>query len=175
LLGGALIVIVIVALILLVVGSWVAGVVLLAASLVLLALLLVAVEHEPDDPAARLASVAAERAGSRTRVIGIAARAWSRAGLVLLRVNQRRYRLRWQMRRQLEPLGEAAYRGEEARLELLKARAQQVEEALHEADREARDAIAAARGEVERERIPAQATRTLSVVDSDAGSSAESR
>jgi len=165
LLGGVLLAIVIVALILLVSGSWVAGVVLLAAALVLVALLLVALEHEPDDPAARLANVAAQRAGEHTRVVGAAARAWSRAGFVVLRVAQRRYRLRWQMRRQLEPLGEAAYRGEEDRLEQLKARARQVEIALHEAEREAERAVDAAREEVERERRPVQATEILPIVE----------
>jgi len=166
-LGGATLAMLLVALILLATGSWLVAVVLLACALVLLALVVVAVEHEPDDPAARLATAAAERASSRTRVLGVAARAWWRAAVVVLRVAQRRYRLRGQMRRHLEPLGEAAYRGEEARVEALKSKTRRVEEALREAERQAEQAVGAARAEVERERIPVQATRTLPVVEPD--------
>jgi hypothetical protein len=153
----------ILAIILFALGSWVAGVVVLACGLGCLALLLVAVEHEPNDPAARLAVSAAERARSQTRLLGVAARAWSRAGLVVLRVRHRRYRLRWRLRRQLTPLGEAAYRGDAERLEMLKAQAQQIEAALRDADRDGARAVGAARAEVDRERQVAQPTEVLPV------------
>ncbi len=165
LLGGALLAMVLVVVILLALGAWVPAVVLLACSLAFLALLLVAFEREPDDPGARFAAAAAERAGYQTRVLGVAARAWSRAGLVLLRTSHRRYRLRWQLRRQLEPLGEAAYRGDEARLEVLKAKARRLEQALHHAERQGEQAVGTARAEVERERAPLQPTENLPIVE----------
>ena len=167
LLGGGLLALALVSIVLLAVGSWIVGVILLACSVALLALLLVAVEREPDDPAARLAIGAADRARSQTRLVGIAARAWSRAGVSLLRVSQRRYRLRWQLRRQLQPLGEAAYEGDEARINRLRLQALKLEAALHEADREGSEVVDAARVEVERERAPNQATQTLPALEAD--------
>jgi len=163
-LAGVLLTALLVALILLVTGAWQAAAVLVACALVVLAMLLVAVEREPDDPAARLAATAADRAVSHTRLIGVAARAWSRACIALLRINQRRYRLRRQLRRQLHPLGEAAYRGDEERVERLRAQAQLLEQSLREAEREGSQAVGAARAEVERERAPLQATRTFAPV-----------
>jgi hypothetical protein len=122
LLGGGLLAVIVVAAVLFALGSWIPGIILLAGAVVLVALLLVALEREPDDPAARVALSAADHARSQTRLAGVAARAWSRAGLTLLRVSRRRYRLRWQLRRQLEPLGEAAYQGDEPRVARLRAR-----------------------------------------------------
>jgi hypothetical protein len=165
LLGGGLLALVLVAAVLLALGTWIVGIILLACSVALLALLLVAVEREPDDPAARLAASAADRARSQTRVLGIAARAWSRAGVALLGVSRRRYRLRWQLRRHLEPLGEAAYQGDEAEVERLRARALELEAALHETEREGSEVVDAARVEIERERATSDATQTLPAVD----------
>jgi hypothetical protein len=78
-------------------------------------------------------------------------------------MRQRRYHLRWRLWRQLTPLGEAAYRGDADRVERLKARAREVERALHEAERESSEAVSAARAEVERERGATQPTQTLPV------------
>jgi uncharacterized membrane protein (GlpM family) len=165
LLGGALLVLVLLAIVLLAIGSWIVGMILLACSVALLALLLVAVEREPEDPAARVAVSAAGHARSQTHLIGVAARAWSRAGVALLRVTQRRYRLRWQIRRQIEPIGEAAYQGDEAKVERLRAEALRLEAALHEAEREGSEVLDAARVEVERERATSEATQTLPAVE----------
>jgi hypothetical protein len=167
-LGGVLLVALVVALVLLFTGAWPVAAVLIACALIALALLLVAVEREPDDPAARLAVAAADRAVSHTRLLRVAAGAWSRAGLALVRINQRRYRLRWQLRRQLQPLGEAAYRGEDDRVQRLRAEAQQLERQLHDAQREGSHALGAARAAVERERVPLQATQAFPRV-SEAG------
>lgn len=163
LVAGALGAVLLLAVILLALGSWLVGVVLLACALVLLALLLVAVEHEPDHPAARVASTAADRARSQARLLGVAARAWSRAGLTLVRLRERRYRLRWRLRRQLQPLGEAAFQGDAARVERLRAQAHGLEADLHEVERESSEAVEAARSEIERERAPTQATQALPV------------
>jgi hypothetical protein len=163
LIGAALTAVVILAIILLALGSWVAGIILLASSLLLLALLLVALEWEPEDPAARLVVTAADRARSRTRLISVAARAWSRAGLAVMRIRQRRYQLRWQLRRELEPLGEAALRGEQERAERLKARAREIDQAIREADRARAEAVGAARAEIERERATSDATQAIPV------------
>jgi septal ring factor EnvC (AmiA/AmiB activator) len=83
----------------------------------------------------------------------------------VVRFRQRRYRLRWRLRRQLEPLGEAAYRGDEDRVEVLKAQARRMEEALRQAERETAAAVQAARAEVERERAFSDPTRSLPVQD----------
>jgi hypothetical protein len=165
LLGGGLVLALLLAIVLIAVGAWVVGVVLLACALILVALLLVAVEHEPDDPAAQAAITAADRARSQTRLIGVAARAWSRAGLAVVRFRQRRYRLRWRLRRQLEPLGEAAFRGDEARVERLRGQAQRMEEALRQTERETAAAVQAARDEIERERAFSERTQSLPVQD----------
>jgi hypothetical protein len=165
LLGGGLLALVLLAIMLLALGTWIVGIVLLACSVALFALLLVAVEREPDDPAARAAVTAADRARSQTRLIRVAARAWSHAGVALLRVTQRRYRLRWQIRRQLEPLGEAAYRGDDARVERLRAEALKLEAALHETQREGSEVLDAARVEVERERSTSGVTQTMPAVE----------
>lgn len=166
LLGGGLVAAAVVTIVLFAVGSWVGGIVLLACALGCLALLLVAVEREPDDPTAQLAVSAAERARAQTRLAGVAARAWSRAGVALVRVRHRRYRLRWRLRRQLTPLGEAAYRGDAERVERLKAEAWRIEAALQAADREGAHAVGAARAEVDRERLVVQPTEALPVADS---------
>lgn len=165
LLGAGLLAALLLAIVLSVVGSWLAGAVVVVGASVVAALLLVAVGQEPDDPAMQAAVSAARRAGSRTRLLGVAARAWSRAALAIVRFRQRRYRLRWRLRRQLQPLGEAAYRGEEDRVELLSAQARQMEEALRQAELETASAVEAARAEIERERAPAAPTRSLPVQD----------
>ena len=176
LLGGGLLGIAVVAIVLLALGLWIVGVILIACAVALLALLLVAVEREPDDPAARLAAGAADRARSRTRLLGIAARAWSRAGVALLGVSRRRYRLRWQLRRQIQPLGEAAYDGDEARINLIRAQALKLEAELHEAEREGSEVVDAARVEVERERATTDATQTWPRVEpEDPGRDVENR
>lgn len=163
LLGGVLAGVLILAIVLLAVGAWVAGVVLLALSLGCLALLLVAVEYEPDDPAARRAVTAADRARSHTKLVAVAARAGSAAGLAVVRLSQRRLRLRRQLKAQLEPIGEAAYLGDEDRVEILRARAKAVEQELEQTEREKALAVQAARDEVERERAVSQPTQSLPV------------
>lgn len=163
LLAGALSAVLLLAIVLIAVGSWLVGVVLMACALALLALRVVAVEHEPGDPAARVASTAADRAISRTRFIGVAARAWSRAGVTVVRLRERRYRMRWRLRRQLQPLGRAAYEGDEALVERLKAQAHGMKKALREVETETSEAVDAARVEIERERALTQATAAFPV------------
>jgi hypothetical protein len=165
LLGGGTLLALLLAIVFFALGSWPVGLVLLACAVALVALLLVAVEREPDDPAAQAAIIAADRARSQTRLIGVAARAWSRAGVTVVRFRQRRYRLRWRLRRQLEPLGEAAYRGDEDRVEILKAQARRMEDALRQAERETAAAVQAARAEIERERAFSDRTQSLPVHD----------
>lgn len=154
LLGGGFVAALAVGILLIVTGSWPFGVALFACALVAAALLLVAVEQDPDDPAAQAAVHVADRTRSHTRLIAVAARAWSQAAVAVVRFRQRRYRLRWRLRRQLQPLGEAAYRGEEDRVELLSTNARQIEDALHQAELETAAAIEAARAEIEHERAP---------------------
>jgi hypothetical protein len=165
LLGAGLLAALLLGVVLIVIGAWPVGVALLACATVVAALLLVAVDREPNDPAAQVAAAVAERARSHTRLIAVAARAWSRAAVAVVRFRQRRYRLRWRFRRQLEPLGEAAYRGEEDRVELLRARAREAEEALRQTELGSAAAVEAARAEIERERAPAAPTRALPVHD----------
>lgn len=165
LLGGGLFLALVLAVVLVAVGAWPAGILLLACAVVLVALLLVAVDREPEDPAAQAATLAADRARSKTRLIGVAARAWSRAGLAVVRFRQRRYHLRWRLRRQLQPLGEAAYRGDEERVEALRSKARQMEDALRQAERDTAAAVEAARVEIERERGFSQPTQSLPVQD----------
>lgn len=155
------------AIVLFALGYWAAAIVCLALSAAEVGLLLVAIRHEPDASSARVAVSAAGRADGIARVAIVMVRAWSRAGAQLARLWHRRQRLRLQLRRRLAPLGEAVYRDEDTRAEQLKIEALQLDEALKRTDRQASEAIAAARREIDQERVPVQSTQRLAGSDRD--------
>lgn len=153
LLGGLAAGLALVAIILFAVGSWVLALFVLAVSLALVGLLLVALEREPDARSAQVAIRAAERARWWARFAALTIRVWSRAGLQVARIRGQRLRLRAELRQRLKPLGEAVYREDQNRAEVLKAQASDLSQALSAADAEAATVLGAARERVERERV----------------------
>jgi type IV secretory pathway TrbD component len=165
LLAGLAAGLIVIALLLIVLGSWIAGIVFLVLSGVAVSLLAIAARREPDEQASRLALNVAGSAGGWARLTAVALRASARAGLELARVWVLRRRLRFALRRQLTPLGEAVHRGDQARVEQLKARADELSRALQETDRRASEAIAALRNQLGREHAVSHRTQRLPVVD----------
>lgn len=161
-LGGVMFVI---ALVLFALGSWVAGTVFLVMAGVAVCLLLVAIRREPEAQTSRLAITAADRADGFARLTAAAIRAGAPAGLELARLWGRRRRLRFELRRQLAPLGEAIHLGDEERALRLKAQADELGQSLRETDRRAAEAAAALRRQIERERAASQGTQQLPVVE----------
>jgi hypothetical protein len=159
---------IVIALLLIVLGSWVAGVVFLAISGVAVSFLAIAARREPDEHASRIAINAAGRADGWARLTAVAVRASARAGLELGRLWVRRRRLRFELRRQLAPLGEAVHRDDQDRAEQLKARADELNRAIQETDRRSSEAIAALRNLLGRERAVSHSTERLPVVDESA-------
>lgn len=163
LLGGAALLALVLAVVTFALGWWVAGVVLLAVAGAAVGLFVVAIRREPESKTAWLALSAAGRAGTRTRVTGVALRAWSGAAVRLLRIWIRRHRLRAQFRQRLAPLGEAVQLGDLDRATQLKAQADQMARALGEAERERSAVVQAARGQIARERSDSEETESLPV------------
>jgi hypothetical protein len=153
LLGGLAAGLLLVAVILFAVGSWVPALFMLGVSAALVALLVVALEQEPDARSARLAIRVAARARGWARFGAVTIRVWSRTGLQLARLRGQRLRLRTAFRQRLKPLGDAVYREDQGRAEVLKAQASDLSQALRAADAEAAKVLGAARERVERERV----------------------
>lgn len=165
----------VIALSLLIIGSWIAGILFLAGSGLAAGLFLVAIRREPDEQASRLAVSAAGRADGFARLTAVTLRASTREGLELAKLWARRRRLRFELRRQLAPLGEAVHRDENDRVERLKAQADELDQALRETDLRASEAIAALRGQIERERATSQSTQRFAAVQEAAASDRDSR
>lgn len=118
------------------IGAWIGGAILLAVSLVVLSLCVTAAHREPEAPLSRVILRGVDRVRSATRVAVVTIGTWVRAIVRLARVKQRRQRLRHELHRQLRPLGEAVYRGDDQRARALKAQARRIEHALAETERE---------------------------------------
>ena len=143
------------------VGAWAVGVALLAITLAMLALFVAGARRQPEAPLSRLMLNGADRVGSFLRRIAVSGRAWMRAAVRLLRVRQRRQRLRHELHRQLEPLGEAVYRGDDQRARALKAQARRIERALAETDHERAALLEDMHEQLADERAAVQATAPL--------------
>ena len=168
LLAGLAAGLIVIALLLIVLGSWVAGIVFLAMAGVAVSFLAIAARREPDEHASRLAIIAAGRADGWARLTAVAVRASARAGLELARLWLRRRRLRFELRRQLAPLGDAVHRGDQGRVEQLKARADELSQAIQETDRRSSEAITALRNQLGRAHAVSHSTERLPVVDEGA-------
>lgn len=152
-----------VAVILFAVGTWVVGIVVLLLALAAATLLAAAVREEPTSPEARLSRRALVQAGGTVRFGSAIARTRFRAGLLLGRLSYRRARLRRELRAQYLPLGQAVYRDELERAELLKAQARRIEDMLQQIDLEAATLRRGARRHLEGERATVQRTQALPV------------
>jgi hypothetical protein len=148
-------------LILLITGSWIGATIALGAFIGLITLFIPAVRHDPDSQAARLTRRSVSNATNSTRFAAVAARSWTQAGISLLKIKQRRLRLKRELRSQLTPLGEAVHHGDQARAEDLKARADELEKQLEMIDADASAIVEGAREAVEREKTTSQPTQTL--------------
>lgn len=156
-------------------GAWIGAVIALGVSLGACALLPSAIRHDPDSPGTHLARRSATRANSTARFVAVAARAWARAAVSLLRIKQQRIRVRHELRRQLAPLGEAVHQGDQSRADEIKAQAEVLERKLTESDGHASRAIEEAREIVERERATTQSTEALSRDEVDPSVAHETR
>lgn len=150
-------------LVLLITGHLIAAIVLFVLTIVLGVFLRTGIRHEPDSEISRASVRANDRTRSRLHVGTVAARAWSRAAPSLVRARWRELRLRRLLRGQLQPLGEAVYRNEAERAEAIKAQAAALERELVASRRKADAAVAAARGEIARERALVGPTESLRV------------
>jgi hypothetical protein len=175
LLGGGGSVALLVATILFVSGSPVGGAIVVGLSFALLTLFFSAAERQPETQTARVARIAVDRVRSLLRVATVTALARARVGVGLLRIRRRQRRIRSQLQRRLEPLGEAVYQGDHRRADLLKQQAAELERKLDEAELEASVVIGAARTEIGRERATAEPTQALGSQRQSAGMSAPVR
>ena len=148
-------------LILLITGSWIGAIIALGAFIGLITLFIPAVRHDPNSQAARVTRRSVSNATNSARFAAVAARAWTHAGISLLHVKQRRLRLKRELHSQLAPLGQAVHRGDQARAEDLKARADELEQQLQDIDGNALAIVEGAREVVEREKATSQPTQTL--------------
>jgi septal ring factor EnvC (AmiA/AmiB activator) len=161
LLGLVSAVVFVVGLILLLGGSVLSGLVLMAVTLALTALFRVATRDEPNSHTARLAVIAEDRARGHARLAAATGRAWSRAAPELVRIRARQQRLNRELKSRLAPLGEAVHRGDDQRVESLKAEADRLELAIEQAEREASAVREAVEHDVDRERAPILPTQAL--------------
>jgi hypothetical protein len=164
LLGGLGSLALLAAIVLLAAGSLVGGLIVLVLAAASLTLFFAGVRREPDAPAARGTLSVIDRSRSLTRLVAVAIRAWGRGGLGLLRIRRRQHRLRSELQDRLRPLGEAAYREDEERVERLKRRAAEIEQRLKEAAREASAMIASTRQEIDDERAIVAPTEAFAPV-----------
>jgi hypothetical protein len=142
-------------------GSWVAGIVLLVLTGALLVTFLAAARREPDSTLSRRALGGADRVQSLARLVLVGGTAAVRTGLRAVRVQQRRHRLRHELDRQLKPLGEAVYQGDDQRARAIKAQARRLERALAQTDRENAELFRHVRQELAEERAAVEATTQL--------------
>ena len=149
------------ALALLIGGHLIAAIVLLVVAVVLGGFLRFGIRHEPRSEVARASLRASDRTRSRARLAVVAVRAWSGAAAEIVRERGRELRLRYRLRDQLRPLGEAVYRDQPERAEAIKAQAAALERELLDRRREAAAAVGAARGAIERERALIEPTESL--------------
>jgi hypothetical protein len=155
------------AIILFATGSLVAGLILLGLAVGALALWIGGIRQDPEAPGAKPALRALNRTGSLMALAAVGTRAWSHAGLELIKIRQRRMHLRRQLKAGLRPLGEAVYRGDEARAEVLRSRATDIERELGELEARASSVTAAARAQLAREHASVEPTRSLTVPEMD--------
>jgi hypothetical protein len=125
------------------------------------ALFRVATENDPNSHTARLARIAEERARGRARLAAVTGRAWSRAAPELVRIRARQQRLHRELDSRLAPLGEAVRRGDDQRVQSLKAEASRLEHAIAEAQRDQSAVREALEHDVEHERAPIARTEAL--------------
>lgn len=147
--------------ILLLTGTVIAGLVLMALTVASTALFRVATQHDPNSHAARLATIAEDRARGRARLAAATGRAWSRAAPELVRIRARQQRLNRELNSRLAPLGDAVHRGDDQRVQSLKEEADRLEHAIEQAEHEASAVREALEQDVERERAPIVATQAL--------------
>jgi hypothetical protein len=161
LLFGATALALVLALALLVAGDPIPAIVLLVITVVLGAFVRTGIRRDPESRLARGWRAAADRFGSRARVVAVAIRAWSTAAAQLVLVRAGRLRLRRQLREQLTPLGEAVYRDQPERVQAIKASAGALERELLESQRKDAVLVGAARDAIDRERALAGPTEAL--------------
>jgi outer membrane murein-binding lipoprotein Lpp len=150
---GSGVVLLLVAIALLALADWVLGPLLLVLALALLGLYAVVERHLPPSRLSRGAVGAVWRARDELRFAGCSTRAWMRAGGRVAALHREDRRLRRERDAVQHELGGAAYREDEAAVERLRGRMQELDAAvagcssgMEEARSEARARIAQARG-----------------------------
>jgi hypothetical protein len=169
LLGGLALASLVIAIVLIAAGVWVVAVIALGLGLGAIALFIPAIRHDPTAPTARASRRAAAQATATAGLVAVTARTWARAAVSLLEIKRRRVRLRRRLHRQMGPLGEAVYRGEDERAEVLKASAARLEQELGDADRQASAVVSRARERTGREKATVQPTQELPADPVEAG------
>ena len=155
-------------LILLVTGPLISAVIALAVFVGLIGLFIPAVRHDPQSQIAQTTRRCVNRIMTIARFTAVATRAWAGATVSLVRVKQRRLRVKRELHSRLGPLGEAVHRGDEAHVQQLKAQADQLEQQLKEIDSDASAIVEGAREAVEREKASSQPTQALPVTETEA-------
>lgn len=167
LLGTVTAIALVIAVVMFATAAWIPGIVALGVVIGSGSLFVSAIRHDPSSPTALITSKLRHRALAAARFTALTARTRARAAIQLLRIRRRRHRLERAMRSQLEPLGEAVYREDRERAEALKAEVGQLEQALHSAEEEAAAVAAAAREQIDDERVTVQPTQAFPAVPAE--------
>jgi hypothetical protein len=168
-LGALSLVALILGLILLITGPLISAIIALGVFLGLITLFIPAARHDPHSPVARITRRSVNSVTRIARFAGVAARAWAQATVSLLRIKQRRLRIKRELHNQLTPLGDAVHRGDEARVQQLKAQADKLEQQLNEIDSSASAVVEGARRAVDREKASSQSTQALPAIEAETG------
>jgi hypothetical protein len=166
-LGALGLVALVLGLILLITGPWISAVLALGVFFALIGLFIPAVRHDPNSQVARTTRRSVNRVTSTTRFAVVAARTWAQAAVSLLRIKQRRLRVKRELHSQLTPLGKAVHREDQERVQQLKAVADRLEQQLEEIDSDASAIVEGARETVEREKASSQSTETLPATETE--------
>jgi hypothetical protein len=156
-------------------ARWLPGGLLLAAAVLLFALFLAVARRKPTPGVARVSARAATTLDAWFRFAVGAATSWSTAGREVMRLRQLLRALAAERNAVQYALGDAAYREDASAADALRTRMAEIDAELGRIDEAAREAIAATRVRVGRERVAIKRTERIVLAESepDAGSEQE--
>jgi hypothetical protein len=154
-------------------GSIVFTILLLAAAGAVFVLFYGAAERDPSGRVASAALAGNERIRGWTTSSGGWARAWSGAGRDVVRLRREVRALNGERQRLRPVLGDAAYRNDEPALSSLRARMQEIDDAVAARERARVDTVARARARVDDARDAGRATEVLVATGTDTDNGAE--
>jgi hypothetical protein len=149
------------AVVLLTARNWIVGVAMLVCSGALFVVFFNAAKRDPSSAPARAALAANSRLRGWLGFVGESAGAWSEAGRNSVRLRRELRALRAKRSQAQFALGDAAYRSEDAEVAALRARLQELNDAIADREQAAVETLERARRRIARERLAIQPTQQL--------------